>query len=103
LSARSLRQLPVPGSHFAGDDRVDNDPVADDALLNNSSRQGCRLDSSLCAAAAGSFFTLERSHEVLGRFTIQLLGSFRNRSQRSVHFAQFVPLEDNTRKDLSNF
>jgi hypothetical protein len=28
LSARSLRQLPVPGSHSTGDDRVDNDPVA---------------------------------------------------------------------------
>jgi hypothetical protein len=27
-------------------------------------------------AGAGSFFTLEHSHEVLGRFTIQLLGSF---------------------------
>src|ERR1035438_3215852 len=66
--------LPIQRQVIAilADDRVDDDPVAGHALLDNPWGQRCRDHSKFFTRPASPFLSFRDQHEVLRRFHIQL-------------------------------
>src|SRR5215471_3781028 len=54
-------------------DRVNNDPIAGQAFIDDPRRQRRTLDSLFFASFAGALFTLGYPHKVLSRLDIELL------------------------------
>jgi len=54
-------------------DRVDDEPVADQAFWDDARRKRCGFNTLFFATTAGALLSLGYKHEVLGRFEVQLL------------------------------